>query len=361
MNISTHFLMVSLLLSAPTFAQNGSDQFKEFIGHTKADTRREFKVPNITGYKTLKADFHVHTFYTDGQLTPEERVREAWRDGLDVIAITDHNWNQTINTAYDRAAKTAAEYGINLIKAVEYTDSKPIGHINFLFVEDPNSYWGKNLKPDAAIEKAAKEGAFIIYNHPGWPDKNSSLSDFHKKHLAAKRIHAMEVFNAAEFYPVVIDYCKEYKLAPVGASDIHASSEKLYNTEREFRPTTFVFAKENTLESLKEAVKAQRTIAYAYNNLAGDEKLLREFVLSALDIEIVNKKEDKAVYLIKNNSSISFTLQNPDQFHINLPAGKTARISISNKNLTDKYDLLNCHTSSKGNLQLSFTDLISKL
>lgn len=33
---------------------------------------------------------HTHTCYSDGELTPNELVEKADREGLDTIAITDH-------------------------------------------------------------------------------------------------------------------------------------------------------------------------------------------------------------------------------------------------------------------------------
>ena len=53
-------------------------------------TRTEVVLPEVNGYKVIKADLHTHTIYSDGQLTSSARVAEAWRDGLDAIAITDH-------------------------------------------------------------------------------------------------------------------------------------------------------------------------------------------------------------------------------------------------------------------------------
>ncbi len=55
-----------------------------------AATRREVKIPDISGYRTLKCDLHTHTVFSDGQVWPTVRVEEAWREGLDAIAITDH-------------------------------------------------------------------------------------------------------------------------------------------------------------------------------------------------------------------------------------------------------------------------------
>ncbi|MBQ2424816.1 MAG: histidinol-phosphatase, partial [Alistipes sp.] len=52
--------------------------------------RTEIVIPQVKGFTCYKGDFHIHTSYSDGQVNPNGRVIEAWRDGLDVIAITDH-------------------------------------------------------------------------------------------------------------------------------------------------------------------------------------------------------------------------------------------------------------------------------
>jgi hypothetical protein len=58
--------------------------------HGQVETRDSLPVPDIPGYRTLKGDFHLHTVFSDGSVWPTVRVLEAWRDGLDVIALTDH-------------------------------------------------------------------------------------------------------------------------------------------------------------------------------------------------------------------------------------------------------------------------------
>lgn len=54
----------------------------------------DIKIPDILGYKTLKCDLHLHTVFSDGTVWPAERVEEAWRKGLDAVAITDHIENK---------------------------------------------------------------------------------------------------------------------------------------------------------------------------------------------------------------------------------------------------------------------------
>ena len=52
--------------------------------------RQEIILPQVMGYNIYKADLHTHTIYSDGSVTAPWRLREAWYDGLDIIAITDH-------------------------------------------------------------------------------------------------------------------------------------------------------------------------------------------------------------------------------------------------------------------------------
>ena len=106
--------------------------------------RHEVAFPELPGYTTLRCDFHMHTVFSDGLVWPTLRVEEAWRDGLDVIAITDHNESQRykddvppkIGRSYELARPTAEGLGLLLIRACEITRDEPPGHLNALFVKD---------------------------------------------------------------------------------------------------------------------------------------------------------------------------------------------------------------------------------
>ena len=59
-----------------------------FVFHTtQAQTRHEIDIPDLKGYQTLKCDFHIHTVFSDGLVWPTVRVDEAYREGLDAIAV----------------------------------------------------------------------------------------------------------------------------------------------------------------------------------------------------------------------------------------------------------------------------------
>lgn len=68
------------------------------IGKERVKARRELRLPEIDGYQLLKCDFHVHTIFSDGIVWPTLRVQEAWEEGLDAIAITDHIEGQPART-----------------------------------------------------------------------------------------------------------------------------------------------------------------------------------------------------------------------------------------------------------------------
>ena len=65
------------------------DMARQTMSHNK-EIRREIILPQVRGLNIYKADLHTHTIFSDAHVTPEYRVQEAWRDGLDAIAITEH-------------------------------------------------------------------------------------------------------------------------------------------------------------------------------------------------------------------------------------------------------------------------------
>ena len=137
------------------------------------------------GYKLLKCDFHMHTIYSDGFVVPRERVEQAWREGLDAIAITDHEpvfSGEDRNTNYDKGKRHALRLDIMLIKGIEYSMEPPVGHLNFLFIEDANRYIDSTLRDEKLITMAADDGAFIMINH------SATLSDFQRKLVEKNKI-----------------------------------------------------------------------------------------------------------------------------------------------------------------------------
>src|SRR5262249_51127937 len=149
----------------------------------RAQERDPLPVPDLPGWKTLKGDFHLHTVFSDGEVWPTVHVREAWRDGLDVIALTDHveyrphgaDVGLDLRRPYELARPLADELGLILVQGVEITRPAPgtkatipvgSGHFNALFVTDPKALEVDDLQE--ALRRARAQGAFVIWDHPGF-------------------------------------------------------------------------------------------------------------------------------------------------------------------------------------------------
>ena len=59
------------------------------FGHD-SNYSRKIEFSDLPGYKTLICDLHMHSVFSDGSVWPDIRVQEAIRDGLDIIATTEH-------------------------------------------------------------------------------------------------------------------------------------------------------------------------------------------------------------------------------------------------------------------------------
>ena len=318
------FLATAALAAGFLASAQPSDWNVQYIKHRAygspcAFNPRKIDIPDIDGYTTLKVDLHMHTVNSDGDVSPRMRVQEAFVEGLDAIAITDHQpafgkpegWDY--DQSYRQALSEAKARDILLIRGMEISHNQTdIGHLNFLFVNNCNDY---KIPMDFSYEEthnalvqAQKEGAWVTGNHPGWPDENSELGKFWIDEIEAGRIHGMEVFNSYEFYPLAIDHIRKYNLAFIGASDEHRPVSFAYDLTKVMRPMTLVFAENRSVEAIHDALKARRTIAFANNLLAGDEKLLLKLFKASMKIEKVEDRGSNVRVRIYNQSDIDYFL-----------------------------------------------------
>ena len=245
--------------------------------------RKIINIPDIPGYVTLKGDFHMHTVFSDGMVWPVFRVLEAWKEGLDVIAITDHiefrphseYLENDMNNSFKIAEIHAKQNNLLLIKGAEITKSKvPPGHLNAIFIEDVNKL--NHEDPMVQIQEAVRQGGFIFWNHPGIQNDSTGLWDFHLTLLEKGWLHGVEVANYGMWYPVALDWCRDGKLTALSNSDIHYPTDYLFDFSQanSHRPMTLVFAKEKTLEGVKEALLNRKTVGFFGDMLLGPEDLI---------------------------------------------------------------------------------------
>ena len=330
--------------------------------------RRIINLPDISGYVTLKCDFHMHTVFSDGNVWPTMRVDEALRDGLDAIAITDHLEYSPkkefipldFNAAWKITEGYARERNLILVHGTEITRKMPPGHVNALFIKDAGRI-AKDSVWDAFTE-AINQGAFLMWNHPGWrsqePDGIPKMYEIHRRLIKNGWLHGIEFFNGNEFYPLALTFSKQNNLALMGNSDIHGVISEDYASPAEtHRPMTLVLAKERSHDALKEAMFAGRTLVYFRDMLAGKEELAKPFFYKCISVGKPYAQNDKSIWFeVTNISDIPFYLINGvagTPMSITLAANSVTRV-VLNKEVTLPlvYDVRNVLTGEEDILKI---------
>lgn len=292
-------------------------------------SRTEIIIPDVDGYKALKTDLHVHTFYSDGDCSPEYRVREGWRDGLDAMAITDHieyrptdskmqkylgvtlKGQPDLNFSVGLARNAAAAYGLLIIPGIEITrNPRETGHFNALFTTDNNRI--PDDDPLVAIRNAKAQDALVQFNHPGWARNDANFTETARTAMEEGLIDGIETFNGEEFYPKNIEDAVANNCYVAGNSDIHATIYDFYLRSGYYRNMTIVFASECSLPAIKEALLAGRTIAYGCGTLSGSREMLEKFFYASVDMKKVHEDgKGNGNILLTNRTSLPFLLNGP--------------------------------------------------
>jgi predicted metal-dependent phosphoesterase TrpH len=279
--------------------------------------------PDLPGYVTLRCDFHMHTVFSDGTVWPTVRVEEAWREGLDAIAITDHIEYQPhradVVTNHNRSFALAAEAGraldLLVVQGAEITRKMPPGHLNALFLTNATALVTSEWRH--AVQAAAAQGAFIFWNHPGWEEQlTNGRVRWYAEHTALWKtglLHGIEVVNGRSYYPAAHRWALQRRLAMLGTSDIHGPIQLDYLLHQgDRRPLTLVFARERSIAALKEALLDRRTVVYADSRLLGEEWFLKPIFqrsIRVLNPRVTLRGTRTAYVQIQNDCAVDFLLQ----------------------------------------------------
>ncbi len=345
------------------------------VANSQQLVRKEIHFPDIMGYQTLKCDFHVHTVFSDAEVWPEARIWEAFREGLDAVAITDHLEYQphkkyvdtASNNAWELMKPAADQLNILLIRGAEVTRKMPPGHLNALFIE--NGDRADDPDYENTLQALADQGAFIFWNHPGWIAQAKDGIRWYDEHtdlLAKNLIHGIEVGNYGEWYPEALQWCMDKNLTVLCNSDIHEPSE-IY---REYagvkhRLVTLVFARERTAEAIREALVAHRTAGWIEDTLFGQERWLRELFTKSVSLgKPFNLTDRERSYYLTNSSDVNYTLTADTEpgasmapRRIYLPANATILLRVSSKHdqpYPVTYTVANCFIRGRENLTVTW-------
>ena len=315
-------------------------QRREVVGMKYLDENRRpiyrenVIIPNVGEYQVLKCDFHMHTVFSDGNVWPSIRNQEAWEEGIDAYAITDHieytphkaDVNVNHNRGYELLKESAEKSNLILVKGTEITRNTPPGHFNAIYIDDATDFIEERSTNEfdrEAVMKAAEQDAFIFWNHPGWqPGIGGSyewipfVDDLYKN----KALHGIEVVNGFGIHMKALDWCLDKGLTVMGTTDIHNLVAHDYDFSKDYvhRTMTLVLAKERSAESIREALDEGRTVAWASKYLLGKEENVRNLFYSCVELmpshytEVRNNGIKINHYEIRNNSDLYFELSLSD-------------------------------------------------
>lgn len=367
-------LLLSLML-ASMLVFNADAQKK--IPHAVRTTsevhphRTEIIIPKVNGFNVYKGDFHMHTTYSDGRVSPAGRVIEAWADGLDIISITDHYeghkgikgflkvtapYNEDgkpgkylpanaknglrvdFNAIHEEAVAQLKKngYPMLLIKGCEMArNPKTHGHFNCLFLKDINTVYDPDI--NEALKKVHAQGGIVIHNHPAYRRGTTDKSEWHEKAYSEKMFDGIEVANGYTFYPHMVRRCLDEKLTMFGNTDEHGTTAYRFTTNNCFRTMTLVFAKDLTEKAVKDAILKRRTLVYSGGSVIGEEKLLSDLFNASIDCRLinVNEKTEYRTYAMTNMSSITYKVRRGKNTYI-LEPFKTINLGFGKNKKTGK-------------------------
>lgn len=272
----------------------------------------------------ISTDLHIHTVFSDGEVWPSIRVKEARREGLDLIAMTEHLEYQPHsediphpdrNRSFHVASSQLAEGDVlQVINGSEITREMPPGHINAVFIKDANML----LHSDSltGIQEANKQGAFVFWNHPNWDaqrgDGIARLEPFHEYLIANKLLHGIEVVNETTYSEEALQLALDNNLTILGTSDIHGLTDWAHKLGAGgHRPMTFVKVTQRTPEAVKEALFQRKTVVWYDDLIIGNEESLSQIVNENIRFGSPRYDEDKTILNVEvtNESSLPFHME----------------------------------------------------
>jgi len=371
---------------------------------------------SISTFRIPERNVHTHSVFSDGDVWPNIRVEEALKDGLDLIAVTEHLEYQPHqidiphpdrNRSFHVAKKSASSKNLMVINGSEITRDLPTGHLNAIFINDANklmridrskiveaekrvmessetisddeekqvfiNYALTNMLPiEEALKEARDQDAFVFLNHP-WmkstseePDNIARLTELQQNIINHGYVHGIEIVNGDFFSEEAFQIAIENQLTLIGTSDIHRLIDWSYQPHLGgHRPVTLILSKDRTEDSIKESLFQGRTVVWHKDYLFGLKENLSPLIKSSLKVIPHSNKEDTKIigieiensssarFLIENNSAYSF---NRNLFYIEPSSKKYIEIKAIEKleNINLSFKVLNAFFSPNETIEIDY-------
>jgi len=171
-----------------------------------------------------RADFHTHSTFSDGVLTPTELIELAYRRGVRVMSLTDHDTTEGLPEAF---AATARHPDLMLIPGIEMSTDVPGAEVHILghFIDWENEAFQQELarlresrlgRARKMVEKLAQLGKPVTWERV---QEISSEGAVGRPHIARALVEAGHVASVNEAFDLYLSrngpaYVERERLTP---------------------------------------------------------------------------------------------------------------------------------------------------
>jgi hypothetical protein len=225
--------------------------------------------PEWANRRPLRGDFHMHTTYSDGRHSVAEMVLRGRELGLDVLAVTDHNYYP----ASQEAIELARQGGLGLLCLPGEEVTAPNWHLISInasgavgWTRDRDGYEGML----STIQMIHDKGGKAYLAHPYWTYRNQSHLPWadYERALADGAIDGIELLGDCIWEENLRSVVRYGELPPgqrypvLGNSDAHTREHTLGVY------WTFLLAQDSSPEGVLQAIADGASAACASISLA---------------------------------------------------------------------------------------------
>jgi len=205
-------------------------------------------------------DFHVHTTFSDGWLTPEERVLWYIEHGISGAAFSDHDNIRGALAAREFVENNGLNFTIWIAEEWTNHETDPEIHMNYFGLEEeivpPESYTPGGpevMNASELISYVKANGGFITVNHYHYElnPEGGFGTPYTLEQLRDWGVDGFEIINGGSYnkYEEIREFCINNSLICIAGSDIHTNEDL------------------NTFTKLKLDDPSNKTIANIFKNL----------------------------------------------------------------------------------------------
>jgi hypothetical protein len=235
---------VTVTIRTPAVGPNGAEP--EVAPRPETPRASARKLPAPAGLSWYAGDFHAHSTHSDGALSLGQLTALAVEQGLDFLAVTDHN----TTSHHQLLPALGAEHDITLLPGQEVTTRR--GHANAF---GDIGWVDFREHPDSWVRTVAERGGMLSINHP--LQDNCAW-----QHQLAELPPALELWHSSWFRdPTATGPWAQLRrwredVIMIGGGDFHNLGSGL----KPGTPLTWVAAQDRSPEGILDGVRAGRTM-----------------------------------------------------------------------------------------------------